>query len=254
MSTDFVPELITRTGASRHPAVPRESAEQQAARYFAASTRNHEMTVLHDDGVYRHIRCAEPGTGIWSWTLTTWPGHLCIDGDLESYTFARIDDMFEFFALRGGGINPSYWAEKITNRDAGRGTRKFSSEKAKAAVVADFLEQRHYHTRDTADVFRDLRYYVLDQIEHFDESEFYAVLNDWRYLGGWQFEDLGDWDVRDWDCHYLYACHAIAWGIAEYRKAAQSGSVDHKAGDAAPEAPTSEAVAAEIVAQYEGSE
>lgn len=222
MSNDFVPEEVARPGwRPRKPSTtpPQRTAEQRAADYFKASTRNHEMTVLHDDGVYRHIRCAEPGTGIWSWSLVTWPGYLTIVGDLESFTFSREHDMFDFFAHDRGRINPHYWAEKITNDDARKATRKFCSEKARAAVVEDFLQQRHYRTGEAADAFRDLRYHVLDQIEHLDETEFYGEANSWRYFGGWEFEETYEWDVQDWDVHYLYACHAIAWGVNKYRAA-----------------------------------
>ncbi|MBH0121534.1 hypothetical protein I0Q12_19275 [Rhodococcus sp. CX] len=176
------------------------------------------MTVLQDDGVYRHIQFAKPGTGIWSWTLTTWPGHLCIDGDLESYTFAREHDMFEFFSLDRGRINPHYWAEKITNDAARRATRTFSEEKATSAVVREFLYQRHYSAGPAADAWEDLRHRVINDIHTFDESLFHDAVNRWNY-DGFEFTDTYEWDTQDWDHHYLIACHAIAWGIAKYRNA-----------------------------------
>lgn len=233
MSTDFVPELITRPGArpsmsderrhilrynTRRGVSNAETSEQQAARYFAASTRNHEMTILHDDGVYRHIRCAAPGTGIWSWNLVTWPGHLAIGGDLESFTFSREHDMFDFFRLHGEGINPRYWAEKITNHDARKATRKFDERKATRAVVEEFLAQRHHIDGPAADAWLDLRLHVIDEIHSFDESLFHDAVNGWG-CDGFEFTDTYEWDVQDWNCHYLYACHAIAWGVAKYREA-----------------------------------
>ncbi|MGX6513281.1 hypothetical protein [Rhodococcus sp. SJ-2] len=221
MSTDFTPELIARPGTrQRQKAAPRRTAEQRAAEYFKVSTADHEMAILHDDGVYRHIRCAQPGTGIWSWNLVTWPGHLAISGDLESYTFSREHDMFGFFQIHGAGINPHYWSEKITNYDAQRGTRKFCSEKAKAVVVREFLEQRHYRSGDTADAFRDLRINVLDEIDNYDQSLFYNAVDSWSY-DDYLFHDTYEWDVKDYDDHFLYACHAIAWGIAKYRQVVQ---------------------------------
>ncbi|CCW14645.1 hypothetical protein [Rhodococcus aetherivorans] len=241
MSIDFIPEPIARPGTRRATPAKRtmtaerramlrritrrhlshaEPAEQYAARQFAAETSDHEMTVLHDDGVYRHVRFAKPGTGIWSWTLTTWPGHLCIDGDLESFTFSREHDMFEFFACDGARINPHYWAEKITNHAARRGTHAFSESKAVSAVVQDFLAQRHYVDGPTADAWLDLRNQVIDEIHTYDSSLFHEAVNRWNY-DGYHFTDTYEWDVSDWDHHYLIACHAIAWGIAKYRKAVQ---------------------------------
>ncbi|MBN7389249.1 hypothetical protein I3U52_24390 [Mycobacteroides abscessus subsp. abscessus] len=77
------------------------------------STRNHKMTVLRDDDLYRHVRFAEPGTSIWHFDLVTWPGHLVISGDIGGYHFARLPDMFEFFRKPVGYINAHYWAEKL---------------------------------------------------------------------------------------------------------------------------------------------
>lgn len=240
MSTDFVPQFIPRPGTTVHPAKPpmteerrsvlryatrrsksnAESAEAHAARQFVAEVRDHEMTILHDDGVYRHVRFAKPGTGLWSWSLTTWPGHLHIGGDLESFTFAREHDMFEFFNW-GRGINPHYWAEKITNRAASQATRMFSTEKATSATVQEFLALRHYVDGPAAEAWDDLRYRVLDEIQNFDESLFQDAVYRWSY-DGFEFTDTYEWDTQDWDHHYLIACHAIAWGIARYRAEAQS--------------------------------
>ncbi|ORJ99835.1 hypothetical protein [Prescottella equi] len=217
MSTDFVPETIARPGTrTMRPAVQQETAEQHAAKMFAVSTTEHQMTVLHDDGVYRHIRFAKPGTGLYHWDLVTWPGHLCIDGDLESFTFSREHDMFGFFAMDRGRINPQYWAEKITNRSVQ--TRVYRPEKAKAAVVEEFLSQRHWRPGPALPAWEDLRMFVLDEYVMDDEHEFQSAVSGWSY-GDWRFEDTYEWDLRDWDHHYLIACHAIAWGVQQYRAA-----------------------------------
>jgi len=76
----------------------------------------HEMTVLHDDGLYRHLRFAAPGTGMWSFNIITWPGHLATSGDIaDGFMFSRTADMTNFFEIGqdGGEINASYWAEKM---------------------------------------------------------------------------------------------------------------------------------------------
>lgn len=73
--------------------------------------RAHEMTVLHDDGLYRHIRFCSPDCNFYWFDLITWPGHLTVNGDCGTFTFSRVEDMFGFF--RGHRINPQYWAEKI---------------------------------------------------------------------------------------------------------------------------------------------
>lgn len=93
----------------------------ETAGRFAKDAEHHQMTVLHDDGLYRHLRFVrtapnaktgnvERSSSYW-FELVTWPGRLTVTGDCGTYTFARLDDMFEFF--RGDRINPGYWAEKV---------------------------------------------------------------------------------------------------------------------------------------------
>lgn len=88
--------------------------EQQAAASFERAVEHHEMKVLLDEGLYRHVRFKRPNELTYWFDLVTWPGYLAINGDLVSgYTFSRIEDMFDFFA-RGEQINPEYWSGKIT--------------------------------------------------------------------------------------------------------------------------------------------
>jgi hypothetical protein len=88
--------------------------EEKAAAHFRDIVRDHQMEILHHEGLYRHVRFKRPDSTTYWFDLVTWPGYLAINGDLVSgYTFTRTRDMFSFFAS-GPGINPQYWAEKIT--------------------------------------------------------------------------------------------------------------------------------------------
>jgi hypothetical protein len=95
---------------------------------FRRNTQHHELHVLHDDGLYRHLRVQGPRTRMWSWDVTTWPGHLATSGDIASgHVFAREPDMLAFFSHAGKSeghytdgapsISVGYWAEKIQGRD-----------------------------------------------------------------------------------------------------------------------------------------
>ena len=82
---------------------------------FQHETAEHSMTILHDDGLYRHIRFSNRKRGWAYWfELVTIPGALIFRGDGETFAFSRITDMFEFFRGPIGRINPQYWAEKLT--------------------------------------------------------------------------------------------------------------------------------------------
>jgi hypothetical protein len=91
---------------------------------FLAQTREHVLVVLHDEDLYRHFRIQAPGTRMWSWDVTTWPGHLATSGDIaDGYMFNREPDMIGFFASAGKSegyysdgapsIDFRYWAEKL---------------------------------------------------------------------------------------------------------------------------------------------
>lgn len=273
---------------------------EDAAKRFQTDTATHEMTVLHDDGLYRHLRFRNPEHGFYWFDLITWPGSLAIRGDVDGYMFTRISDMFEFF--RGKEINPHYWSEKA---DGGRNSCKSYSEALFTQQVADALHEAEetdpgvtaawnakvegeyvadYYTTTEEDaraalddfeylpdgttrtaassaghtitlpghglddgqriVFTDpvitgqlvagRRYYVVSAT-----YDTFMVANRW---GGpaltvgttsrlswhgepFRFEDTSEWDLQDYDAHFLWACHAIVWGIAQYdsERAAREG-------------------------------
>lgn len=92
-----------------------------------SDTAMHKMTVHMDNGVYRHLQFSTPGTNCYRYDLVTWPGYLSVTGDMGTWTFSRLHDMFEFF---GGelGINTGYWAEKLEAGAGGRGSREICME------------------------------------------------------------------------------------------------------------------------------
>lgn len=47
---------------------------------FVDQAAHHQLTVLHDEGLYRHLRMAVPGMSMWHWEVVTWAGHLPITG------------------------------------------------------------------------------------------------------------------------------------------------------------------------------
>lgn len=156
------------------------SNETDMARHFSAEVADHEMVILRDDGLYRHLRfvrnAVNPKSGqrerssFYWFDLITWPGCLAVNGDCGSFTFSRLDDMFEFF--RGHEINPGYWAEKVR---AGRGDLK----------------------RYSADKFRRL---VTDEISSGDE-EFPGPAQDWPGLAEAVEEEIFGED-SPWNTEY----------------------------------------------------
>lgn len=199
--------------------------EQQTGERFEKDVADHEMTVLHADDMYRHLRFARPVHSSYWFELVTWPGALVIRGDMGSFTFSRMTDMFEFFRHPHGGwhrhdsINPSYWAEKTPDRTV---TEEYSEDKFRRVVsnhVAEFeAEYPGLAKAVEAEIFDS---YGSD-ITYEDSAR--RALRDFVYYPGagadggltFEFQNVGELDFTEWSYRYLWCCNAIQWGITQY--------------------------------------
>jgi hypothetical protein len=194
----------------------------EIAARFTRDTAAHEMTVLHDDGLYRHLRFTKNrrGYGEYWFDLITWPGRLAMCGDVgDGYVFTRLPDMFEFFrADRDWGINPHYWAEKL---GGGRSSvKEYSEELLRQRVVEQFVSDVRWGGVP-AGSGKALRTWVLDE-DLSSEQEAARIVEDFAHKG-YEFHDVWEWEFRDYDPHFLWACHAIVWGIRRYDKVTRYG-------------------------------
>ena len=207
----------------------------EMAERFARDTAGHELILLRDDGPYRHLRFGQalshrikdrrPNLGSFYWfDLVTWPGSLAINGDCGSFTFSRVQDMFEFF--RDGarwGINPGYWAEKVRAADPS-GVKRYSPELFRK-LVAEYIGECGGDWPGLAEavedkIFGEFAEWNTEYVEGAHEA-----LNDFRHGAdplagepGFSFADSWEWDLTDWNWQYLWCCHAIQWGISQYDK------------------------------------
>lgn len=179
------------------------------------------MTILHDDGVYRHLRFDKPREQGFNepFHLVTWPGRLTIAGGHGTYTFARVEDMFEFFNVRSWSINPHYWGEKLESIDKTAGYREHDEDKCKAWILKDFWDRRTDYTLEAAkEIWDELRWAVLDNGEYDYEQQARDVLENFN-VRGFQYTDLWEQDWKDYTSHYLWSLQAIVWGIKQYKAA-----------------------------------
>jgi len=188
---------------------------------FTKDTAEHVMTILHNDGLYRHLRFKKPGTMFYYFDLITWPGHLTIAGDMGTYTFERTEDMLTFF--RGAGdINPQYWSEKIR---AGTGTNgqvamEYSEALFKKHVSESVAEYVEYHDLDEAErdaLIEEVRIQVLENGDTYQAQGARASLDEFSDGKHFRiFEDTWEWDLSDYTVQFLWCCFAIRWGIATF--------------------------------------
>lgn len=85
------------------------------AEQFLKDVANHQMESRMENGIYRHLVFRQSGEHSWNmwFGIVTWPGWLTIYGDMGTWTFSRVEDMFCFFRDEKLRINASYWAEKL---------------------------------------------------------------------------------------------------------------------------------------------
>lgn len=121
---------------------------------FLVDTAFHRLEIIRDDGLYRHLRMKKPGTSCYYFDVITWPGYLTVTGDMGTWTFSRIADMFDFFCPWQGGINTHYWSEKL---------------EAGAGCARDLLAKEYDHDAFCHSLRESLSEYLDDSEE--DESE-----------------------------------------------------------------------------------
>lgn len=192
---------------------------------FQRDTKNHELTVLHDDGLYRHLRFRRPrdeSSSYW-FDLITWPGMLCVNGDMGTYTFARLADMFEFFRSPSQPkfhINASYWAEKSKGSELP--LEEYDSDHF-AERIREYVKEGGAEFGD--DLMYEVELQILEDEEFNDEHLAVKLVRDFAYttrIGGsvkeFTFPVFDGFceNMRDWSFHYLWNCHAIQWGIWHY--------------------------------------
>jgi len=188
---------------------------------FLKEIAQHQMTVVRDDGIYRHIRFSKPRSSNQCFDLITWPGHLCYTGDMGTFVFSRLTDMFEFFREpnpeRGLSINPYYWSEKVLAADSCDGIQEYCHDKFIAAVnewVTDHIES---YMEDDPEAAAALREAVQDEVLECDSNEIRAfdAANNFKH-GDFEFTDFWEVDCKKYTVRYLWCCYALVWGIQQY--------------------------------------
>ena len=186
-----------------------------SAERFLKDVCAHTLEVKKDDGLYRHLSFRGPKPNSWNmwFEIVTWPENLTIHGDMGTWSFSRIADMFEFFRSSSLKINASYWAEKITSESRFGGPhKKFHPEQFKVNVLRCVEDECDLEEPEKATVIAALEAEVFGE-----ECEVFArkALSEFD-CDGFEFTDAYEIDGDDCTYHYLWCLHAIVWGIGQY--------------------------------------
>jgi hypothetical protein len=206
---------------------------------FLKEVATHEMEVIRDDGIYRHLHFAKPGTMYMHFDLITWPGYLCYTGDMGTYVFTRVRDMFTFFRRDGDEgadlfrwIDRRYWAEKVEAADKADGIKEFSEEIFTRNVMEHLVGWIHENRdRTTKDERRELWDEVVSEVVQLDDdsqgSRRQAAAHDFSHkvshaAGTFWFRDFFEHDNTDFTLRFTWCCYALRWGINQYDQAKAS--------------------------------
>lgn len=199
----------------------------ESAAYFKRATAGHEMTVLHEDGTYRHLRFQTPGNGSsYGYDLITWPYNLVIRGGW-TFTFSidATEDMLDLFRRTAfpGQINPGYWQEKVT---AGRDQIESFSEELLKKEIEDTVQQWEQGSSVTGlreaveeHFFGEWPEYNLEYREEANRALYdFSFTPEGARSGDspYVFDDWSEWRLTEFSPGFLWSCHAIRHGVSLY--------------------------------------
>lgn len=206
--------------------------QKDALAAFKRDTAEHTMSVLMDNGLYRHLRFRKNGSSVYGFDILTYPGRLVISGDMGDAVFARLPDMFDFFRASPGEhdadklyINPGYWHEKLT---VGRGESEEVDEVRLKNSVYAYLDEftrefRDSHGDDDVSEALDELREAVDGI--FTESDVGLAVVSFdasdvdKRLSRFNLADRLDYHIpKDYTFHAYWRLYAIAHAVREYDK------------------------------------
>jgi hypothetical protein len=197
------------------------------AEVFLKDVAEHAMAVKLDDGTYRHLRFQKPKSSNLWFDLVTWPGVLTIHGDMGTWTFSRVEDMFTFFRDDKLRINAHYWSEKLQHgTHGGRDGAKVFEEDLFRQQMIEHLNHYDFDDEDRAAVKQALDDDVLSQDGKWDLM---IAARDFRVKlpnrGDFYFDSCELPTGKEYAYHFLWCLYAIVWGIQQYDAAKRTAEV-----------------------------
>lgn len=186
---------------------------------FLKDVERHEIKVLRDDGVYRHVRFSRPDSGCMHFDLVTYPGFLVYSGDMGCFVFERLPDMFEFFRndeAKPLRINLGYWSEKCQAADRD-GIEEFSRERFKEKINEWVTEHCEGEAREYRKALKEeVDEEILRHVEDEGEDELMRRAYDFRFRDNDVFADFYETRCTVYTQRFTWCCYALAWGIRKY--------------------------------------
>lgn len=167
------------------------------------------VSVRHDSNVHRYMYCQRCDTADGSFSITTWPNHLAISGDMGCYVFSRVFDMFPFFNVQRSDFE--YLRSKLEAQDVHSPALEFS-HKAFVSRLQDMVTEYTDAGELTSGQQEELQ-------ELLDSSEIGQTCNECLARVAEISEDITmNWEGACMEIvpRFQWACEAIHWAVTNY--------------------------------------
>jgi len=197
------------------PSTPKSPTKET----FLEAVKDHQIKIIKDDGLYRHIRFINPKDCAYYFDLITWPMHLAITGDMGSSTFCRVEDMFTFFRRDDDDliINVGYWTEKM-QAGSDQGWKSYSKDLFREAVKNDFdmsMDGSDFSEEKKKELWETVKDEVLFHADD-EPGEAIRAAIDFFEHPDINFSDFWEHDLEEYTFQHIWRLYAIAWGIKKY--------------------------------------
>ena len=186
-----------------------EERRKDVAERFATNVAEHSMEVIRDDGLYRHLKFSKNGSAIYCFHVHTWPGFLCVTGDMGEWVWSRIPDMFTF--VRGSIGSESYFTEKLQAADVRGELKEFHLElwhELESVLQETYGEYGDEKTcEELSEVFADEPESLHDACTLLYEDS--GIDDVFEYFGS----------LTDYNYQYLWTLQALEWAVNKYASA-----------------------------------
>ena len=191
---------------------------------FLKDVAAHKLTVNLDQGVLRDLTVKRPNTSSFHYNITTRSGYLIITGDMGSFVFQRLTDMFDFFRSDNDQyhINDGYWEEKLEAVCRRGGAKSFSSDRVEEILLDELNQFKQELSRSNSD--KQKLKAAKEEIDSLislasdSEHDFYAEISNWDSdcSGGLSLDNWWEWDFTEYTYHYIWCLYAIVHAIKLY--------------------------------------
>lgn len=177
---------------------------------FDEDIKKHVITMKHDDGLYKHYLCQRPNDCFEWFEIITWPGKLCISGDMGSFLFARTENMVNFMSdhIR----SRSYIAEKCIAHE--NKIREFKKD-----IFYEQLDELIKDKQSNETTYEEMNE-IQEKIDEIKESFSYYESEYDAEKAMYESELFSDElpDCKYFTYHFLWCLHAIEWFCDNHNK------------------------------------